>query len=86
VRPLAASRICTPESVAAQTRYEQGNPVTLHKPEGTVDLREAVFEQMDTQTVRVSGARCAPTPALHIKLEGARSIVRMAHSAPSDDP
>ncbi len=74
VRPLSPERVCTPESVAAHTMYEQGDPLTLHEPEGTVDLRDAQFEQVDLQTVRVSGARFTPTPALQIKLESARSI------------
>lgn len=74
VRPLAEHRICTPESVAAHTMYEQGNPFLLYEPEGVVDIQEAEFIQADRQTVRVSGSRFAPTPALKIKLEGARRI------------
>jgi hypothetical protein len=72
VRPLAERRICTPDSVAAHTMYEQGDPLVLYEPEGQVDLRGAVFEQVDRQTVRVSGSRFVPTPKLRIKLEGAR--------------
>jgi len=74
VRPLAAHRVCTPESVAAHTMYEQGNPFLLYEPEGIVDIREADFTQVDRQTVRVSGSRFEPSPALKIKLEGARRI------------
>lgn len=73
VRPLSQRRVCTPESVAAHTMYEQGDPLMLHEPEGRVDMRDAVFEQVDPQTVRVSGSRFLPTPGLQIKLEGARS-------------
>lgn len=73
VRPLSAQRVCTPESVAAHTMYEQGDPLMLHEPEGRVDMRDANFEQVDAQTVRVSGSRFLPTPQLMIKLEGARS-------------
>ncbi len=72
VRPLADYRICTPDSVAAHTMYEQGHPLTLFEPEGEVDLTGADFEQVDRQTVRVSGSRFIPTPRLRIKLEGAR--------------
>lgn len=74
VRPLAQHRICTPESVAAHTMYEQGNPFLLYEPEGIVDIRGADFAQADRQSVRVSGASFRPTPALKIKLEGARRI------------
>jgi hypothetical protein len=73
VRPLSPKRICTTESVAAHTMYEQGDPLMLHEPEGRVDLRDAQFEQVDERTVRVSGSRFIPTPQLYIKLEGARS-------------
>ena len=74
ITPLAARRICTPESVAAHTMYEQGNPLVLYEPEGQVDLEAAEFEQVSHQTVRVSGARFIPAPKLRIKLEGARRI------------
>jgi hypothetical protein len=72
VRPLAKHRVCTPDSVAAHTMYEQGNPHILYEPEGDVDMTSADFEQVDEQTVRVSGSRFIPTPRLRIKLEGAR--------------
>lgn len=72
VRPLHPQRICTPDSVAAHTMYEQGNPHILYEPEGDVDMTGASFEQVDEQTVRVSGSRFIPTPRLRIKLEGAR--------------
>lgn len=72
IRPLAAHRVVSTESVAAHTMYEQGNPFLLYEPEGTVDLRDAVFEQADARTVRVSGARMLPGGGTTIKLEGAR--------------
>ena len=72
VRPLSRQRVCTPDSVAAHTMYEQGNPHILYEPEGEVDLTGADFEQVDAQTVRVSGSRFIPTRRLRIKLEGAR--------------
>lgn len=72
IRPLAQSRVVSPESVAAHTMYEQSNPLMLYEPEGDVDLSGAQFEQEDRQTVRVSGSRFIPTRQLTIKLEGAR--------------
>jgi hypothetical protein len=59
--------------------YEQGNPHILYEPEGDVDMTAADFEQVDEQTVRVSGSRFIPTPRLRIKLEGAASRAS-AHS------
>ena len=72
IRPLAVDRVVSPESVAAHTMYEQSNPLMLYEPEGDVDLSAAQFEQVDRQTVRVSGSRFLPTRQLTIKLEGAR--------------
>lgn len=74
IRPLAKDRICTPESVAAHTMYEQGHPLILFEPEGEVDMSNADFEQIDRQTIRVSGSRFIPTRRLRIKLEGARRV------------
>ncbi|MDB5838114.1 MAG: hypothetical protein JWQ23_66 [Herminiimonas sp.] len=74
IRPLAHDRICTPDSVAAHTMYEQGDPLVLYEPEGDVDLTSANFEQIDRQTVRVSGSRFIPSKRFRIKLEGARRV------------
>lgn len=75
VRPLADYRICTPESVAAHTMYEQGNPFLLYEPEGVVNVRDADFDQVDRQTVRVTGSKMVRNGGkLKIKLEGARRI------------
>lgn len=74
IRPLAKSRTVSPESVAAHTMYEQGDPLVLYEPEGNVDLSASEFEQVDAQTVRVSGSRFIAAPRPSVKLEGARSI------------
>lgn len=74
IRPLAENRICTPDSVAAHTMYEQGDPLSIYEPEGRVDLSMAEFTQVDRQTVRVSGSKFIPAPQYRIKLEGARLL------------
>jgi hypothetical protein len=74
IRPLAPHRVVSPESVAAHTMYEQSNPLMLYEPEGDVDMSDAHFEQVDRQTVRVSGSRFLPARRLTVKLEGARSL------------
>lgn len=74
IRPLAPNRVVSPESVAAHTMYEQSNPLMLYEPEGDVDMTDAQFEQVDRQTVRVSGSRFLPARQLTVKLEGARSL------------
>lgn len=75
IRPLASHRTCTPESVAAHTMYEQGNPFLIYEPEGVIDVRDAQFEQLDPHTVRVTGSKFVKNgEKLKIKLEGARRI------------
>lgn len=44
VRPLAEHRICTPESVAAHTMYEQGNPFLVYEPEGVFPATRKLLE------------------------------------------
>lgn len=75
IRPLAEHRVVTPESVAAHTMYEQGNPFLIYEPEGVIDVRNADFQQHDRQSVRVSGSKFISNGGkLKIKLEGARRI------------
>jgi hypothetical protein len=75
IRTLHPERRVTPESVAAHSLYEQPDPYEIHEPEGTVDMREAEFEQVDPFTVRVSGSRLLPAKGRHtVKVEGARLI------------
>ena len=73
IRTLSNQRTVTPESVAAHSLYEQPDPYELHEPEGTVDMSNALFEQIDRNTVKVSGSFLQPaTGPKTIKMEGAR--------------
>jgi hypothetical protein len=75
IKTLHPERRVTPESVAAHTLYEQPDPYEIHEPEGTVDMKDAEFEQVDPHTVRVSGSRLRPAKGRHtVKVEGARLI------------
>jgi hypothetical protein len=75
VKPLNPARTVTPESVAAHTLYEQPDPYLIHEPEGTVDMRDASFDQIDARTVRVAGSRLIkPAGRFTIKMEGARLV------------
>lgn len=75
VKPLNPARTVSPESVAAHSLYEQPDPYLIHEPEGTVDMRDASFEQVDPQTVRVAGSRLVPPAGQPtIKMEGARLV------------
>lgn len=75
IKTLHPERRVTPESVAAHSLYEQPDPYLIHEPEGTVDMRDSDFEQIDPFTVRVSGSRLsAPDGPTTIKMEGARLV------------
>jgi len=72
VEPLSLERICTPESVAAHSLYEQPQPQCFFEPEGKINMRNSVFTQHDNRSVKVSGSRLEPAAESTIKLEGAR--------------
>ncbi len=75
IKTLHPERSVTPESVAAHSLYEQPDPYLIHEPEGTVDMRDAQFEQIDPHTVRVSGSRLLPSSGSQtIKMEGSRLV------------
>ncbi len=72
VEPPNPEKVCTVASVAAHTLYEKADPYNLHLPGGTLDLHNAVFEQHDERTVKVSGSRFIRAPQYTVKLEGVR--------------
>lgn len=72
VFPLREDYRCSPQSVASHTLYENADPFDLREPSGTLDTREARYEQVDERAVRVSGSRFAPAPEYTVKLEGVR--------------
>jgi hypothetical protein len=75
VMPLNPARTVTPESVAAHSLYEQPDPYLIHEPEGTVNMRDASFEQVDARTVRVAGSRLVRSAGRPtIKMEGSRLV------------
>ncbi|WP_454727212.1 MULTISPECIES: acyclic terpene utilization AtuA family protein [Cupriavidus] len=69
--PMSAHERCTPLSVAAHTLYEKTRPDLLAGPGGVLDLTNAAYEQIDTQTTRVAGSVFRPTARYQVKLEGA---------------
>lgn len=72
VEPPNPDKVCTVASVAAHTLYEKADPYNLHLPGGMLDLHDAVFEQHDERTVKVSGSRFVRAPQYTVKLEGVR--------------
>lgn len=72
VKPLNKIRKATTLSVAAHTLYEKTNPYVLPGPGGYLDLSETKFEQVDENTVKVSGSKFVKSEKYTIKLEGVK--------------
>ncbi|CAL9289210.1 acyclic terpene utilization AtuA family protein [Streptomyces olindensis] len=72
IEPLDPTVACTPTLVAAHMLYETVNPFEMREPDGTLDVREAVYTALDDRTVRVEGSRFHVADQHTIKLEGAR--------------
>ncbi len=71
VEPTNPIRLCTPESVAAHSMYEQPNPNCFYEPEGKVDMSGSEFTLSGERSVKVSGTRLVSTGKDTVKLEGA---------------
>lgn len=71
VEPVNPQRACTPDSVAAHSLYEQPNPECFFEPEGMIDMRESIFEQILPRAVKVSETKLIPPQKKTLKLEGA---------------
>ncbi|MCS7483135.1 DUF1446 domain-containing protein [Umezawaea endophytica] len=72
IEPLSPDAACTPISVAAHMLYETVNPFEMREPDGTLDVRDAVYTAVDDRVVRVEGSRFHVADQYTIKLEGAR--------------
>jgi len=80
VEPPNPALRCTPQSVAAHTLYETGDPYLLVESGGTLNTAEAKFEAASDRAVRVTGSRFLPSAEYTVRIEGAalvgyRSIV-----------
>lgn len=70
--PMNPIRSCTVSRVAAHTMYEQSNPYYIYEPNGVIDLKNSLYEQIDSRSVRVSGSMFNPAMQKTLKLEGTR--------------
>jgi hypothetical protein len=59
--------------VARSTLHENSSATSFFEPGGIVDISDCRFEQVDEQTVKVTGSRFRPLPYT-MKLEGARPV------------
>lgn len=62
---------CTPQSIAAHSLYENGDPFRLVESSGVLDLTDSRYEAVDDRTVKVSGSAFEPAARYTVKLEGA---------------
>ncbi|MFD6447354.1 acyclic terpene utilization AtuA family protein [Promicromonospora sp. NPDC060204] len=72
IEPLDPGSACTPRTVAAHMLYETVDPFQMREPDGTLDVRDAVYTALDERTVRVEGSRFHVADQHTVKLEGAR--------------
>lgn len=72
IEPLDPDTACTPRTVAAHMLYETVDPFQMREPDGTLDVRDAVYTALDERTVRVEGSRFHVADQHTVKLEGAR--------------
>jgi hypothetical protein len=72
IEPLDPGAACTPILVAAHMLYETADPFEMREPDGTLDVRDAVYTAVDDRIVRVEGSRFHVADQHTIKLEGAR--------------
>jgi hypothetical protein len=74
ITPYHPDQRCTIGSVAGHSMYERETPYFEHALGGTLDMRECHYEQADTRTVRITGAKWLLAKELRVKLEGAKKI------------
>jgi hypothetical protein len=74
IEPGHPDRRCTRTRVAAHTLYENPSPYFLKEPNGTLNTKFAVFEQITERTVKVSGSIWEPSEKYTVKLEGVKEL------------
>ena len=65
---------CTPQGVAAPSRYENADPFLITGSSGTLDMTSAQYAAIDDRSVRVTGSAFTPAPVYTVKLEGAERV------------
>ena len=71
VEPLSEEMICTPQSVAAHSLYENANPFELIEPDGVLNIAGSQYHAVSSRRVRVSNSSFEPKTIKNAKLEGA---------------
>ncbi|NOY16431.1 MAG: DUF1446 domain-containing protein [Gammaproteobacteria bacterium] len=74
VRPTNEFARCTVNSVVSHNFYERSDPIREENPGGILDTSHAVYEQYDSQTVKVSGSQWLPVSPYTLKIEGVSQV------------
>ena len=74
IRAVGPGMRCTPQSVAAHSLYENGDPYLHTECSGVLDLTASRFEAIDETAVRITGSAFHPTETYTVKLEGAELV------------
>ena len=74
IAPVGEGLRCTPQSIAAHSLYENGDPYLHKECSGTLDLTRSRYEAVDDRSVRITGSAFIPADDYTVKLEGAERI------------
>jgi hypothetical protein len=74
IAPVGEGLRCTPQSIAAHSLYESGDPYLHKECSGTLDLTRSRYEAVDDRSVRITGSAFIPADDYTVKLEGAERI------------
>jgi hypothetical protein len=74
LRPIGDGMRCTPQSIAAHSLYENGDPYLHQESSGTLDLTASRYTAVDDKTVRITGSAFIPASDYTVKLEGAELV------------
>lgn len=74
ITPVGEGLRCTVQSIAAHSLYENGDPYLHAECAGTLDLTDATYEQYDSVSVKIAGARFRPAERYSVKLEGVEQL------------
>ncbi len=74
IRPYGEGLKCTPQSVAAHSFYENGDPYLHVESSGTLDLTNSTYEAVDEYSVRIRHSGFKHSENYTVKLEGAEKV------------
>lgn len=74
IHPFGPGLRCTPQTVAAHSLYENGDPFFFKESSGELDITQSTYEQVDDKAVRIRGSRFTHADRPTVKLEGAAFV------------